>query len=289
MMTPTESSFDEQIEMTKGMCDSSTDCSLNFLTPKWIIKRFNNSIKQTSISAFVDLLKTVGKHEGIISFEHLCVKYGKTYLFFERMPNNFENIFKSEIIVGTISNEHCIWFAKKLLEALLFLHTHNIIHGYLSKDCIWVNEDCDLKIMDYCEHNLSISEHGRHLSPEWCYDDSRVATKELDIWDAGVFLSQLNNSGKDTYPKLEVMNAICKIVEMIGLSDHFPASAKIYYLKMYPDWIVPTVKISCNPFLTENAECFDKYWDFLRNMLQYKEKRFTAEQLLAHSYLTAIE
>jgi len=270
---------------------TSTNYSQNYLTSDSIVKKINSTINDDIYSKLMFLYSTVGGHKNIVSLDrgHLPSKKD-AFLFFEYMTCNFSGFFKSENI-KSLTNSHCKYFAKQLLEGIEFLHSIDVIHESISSDNIWLNSQCDLKIMDYGEYRIinkyDCSRNDICLSPERCENMCIAPTKEIDIWDAGVFLSQLNNSGKDTYPRSDHVRTFENIVKIIGLPDQeqIEKATKKWFLKIYPDWTSNPNKILCNSFLMENDECFSEYWSFLKNLLQYKEKRWSSKQLLAHPYI----
>ena len=70
-----------------------------------------------------------------------------SYLLSEIVPEG--ELFHYVASFGAFSEPVCRYFAKQLLQAMHYLHTHGFFHRDFKCENIVLDRNCDIKIVDY--------------------------------------------------------------------------------------------------------------------------------------------
>mmetsp|Transcript_54957 Transcript_54957/g.130475 ORF Transcript_54957/g.130475 Transcript_54957/m.130475 type:complete len:424 (+) Transcript_54957:198-1469(+) len=252
----------------------------------------------------IRFLRHLRGHPNVISVEDVVVRWHKStmdvYIVTELMEADLEQIIKSS---QALSNEHVRCLIFQLMNGIRHLHHAGVVHRDLKPANCVVDSQCRLKVCD-----LGLSRHvtDAALVPEG--EDARftdyvvtrwyrapelllgnkIYSDAIDVWSVGCVMAELMGrkplfQGKDY---VEMLKLICATIgnptrpECKHISDKaikyledrtmFPAAKRINWATMFP-------------------KSSPQALNLLDSLLQFSpERRLTAEQALAHPYMTEL-
>ncbi|EDO46881.1 predicted protein [Nematostella vectensis] len=232
------------------------------------------------------------RHENVISlldvfttasaFEH----FQDVYMVTELMGSDLNGILRFQ----KLSDEHVQFLVYQILRGLKYIHSAGVIHRDLKPSNIAVNEDCELKILDFGLARMTDAEMTGYVATRW-YRAPEIMlnwmhyNQTVDIWSVGCIMAELLTS-KTLFPGNDHIDQLTKIMQLVGKpSDDFlqkidSESARNYIAQM-PDY---------------RKTPFDEYFvganplavDLLEKMLNLDtDHRITAVEALSHPYLAS--
>ena len=206
----------------------------------------------------------------------------------------------------------------QILRGLKYIHSAGIIHRDLKPSNLAVNEDCELKILDFGLARQAEAEMTGYVATRW-YRAPEIMlnwmhyNQTVDVWSVGCIMAELM-TGKTLFPGTDHIDQLHKIMTVCGTPDQ-EFMAKITsedarnYLKTVPvmkrkslkDVLAskmqsasdshhhhhhsssPTSSSSSSSAVQLNPDAID----LLTKMLELDaDRRPTATQALAHPYLS---
>ncbi|XP_054751107.1 mitogen-activated protein kinase 14-like [Lytechinus pictus] len=199
------------------------------------------------------------------------------------MGADLNNIIKCQ----KLTNDHVQFLIYQVLRGLKYIHSAGVIHRDLKPSNIAVNEDCELKILDFGLARSTDEEMTGYVATRW-YRAPEIMlnwmhyTDKVDIWSVGCIMAEIL-TGKTLFPGNDHINQLNRIVKVTGIQETFlqkitSDSARQYLMTLpaYPASDFKSIFTGADPAAI----------DLLEKMLQLDDdKRLSAEQALQHPYV----
>ncbi|KAM4817401.1 mitogen-activated protein kinase 14 isoform X2 [Urocitellus parryii] len=205
------------------------------------------------------------------------------YLVTHLMGADLNNIVKCQ----KLTDDHVQFLIYQILRGLKYIHSADIIHRDLKPSNLAVNEDCELKILDFGLARHTDDEMTGYVATRW-YRAPEIMlnwmhyNQTVDIWSVGCIMAELL-TGRTLFPGTDHIDQLKLILRLVGtpgaelLKKISSESARNYIqsLTQMPKMNFANVFIGANPLAV----------DLLEKMLVLdSDKRITAAQALAHAY-----
>lgn len=205
--------------------------------------------------------------------------------------NHFMGADLNQIIrTQKLSDEHVQFLVYQILRGLKYIHSAGIIHRDLKPSNLAVNEDCELKILDFGLARQAEAEMTGYVATRW-YRAPEIMlnwmhyNQTVDIWSVGCIMAELI-TGKTLFPGSDHIDQLLRIMTICGTPDEeFMAKITSEEAKNYLKTLPVMRKRNLKDILKgANSEAID----LLEKMLALDaDRRPTAVQALAHPYLSA--
>ncbi|XP_061074859.1 mitogen-activated protein kinase 14A-like [Conger conger] len=231
------------------------------------------------------------KHENVIGLLDVFTpgtsleEFNDVYLVTHLMGADLNNIVKCQ----KLTDDHVQFLIYQILRGLKYIHSADIIHRDLKPSNLAVNEDCELKILDFGLARHTDEEMTGYVATRW-YRAPEIMLNwmhynmTVDIWSVGCIMAELL-TGRTLFPGTDHINQLQQIMRLTGtppacLISRMPsheARNYIHSLPQIPKRNFADVFIGANPHAV----------DLLEKMLVLDtDKRITASEALAHPYFT---
>ncbi|VVC26317.1 Protein kinase domain,Protein kinase-like domain,Protein kinase, ATP binding site,Mitogen-activated [Cinara cedri] len=210
--------------------------------------------------------------------------FKQLYLVTHLMGADLNNIIRTQ----KLSDDHVQFLVYQILRGLKYIHSAGIIHRDLKPSNIGVNEDCELKILDFGLARPTESEMTGYVATRW-YRAPEIMlnwmhyNQTVDIWSVGCIMAELL-TGRTLFPGIDHINQLSLILEILGnpsseLMKKISSDSAKKYIQSLP---VMEKKDFGEVFKGANPLAIK----LLEEMLELDaDKRMTAEKALAHPYL----
>uniref|UniRef100_A0A8C5HZL3 mitogen-activated protein kinase n=1 Tax=Gouania willdenowi TaxID=441366 RepID=A0A8C5HZL3_GOUWI len=209
------------------------------------------------------------KHENVIGLLDVfspatsLEEFNDVYLVTHLMGADLNNIVKCQ----KLTDDHVQFLIYQILRGLKYIHSADIIHRDLKPSNLAVNEDCELKILDFGLARHTDDEMTGYVATRW-YRAPEIMLNwmhynmTVDIWSVGCIMAELL-TGRTLFPGTDHINQLQQIMRLTGTP---PASL----ISRMPSFLSP---------------CCATAVDLLEKMLVLDtDKRITASEALAHPY-----
>uniref|UniRef100_A0A3Q1HG91 mitogen-activated protein kinase n=1 Tax=Anabas testudineus TaxID=64144 RepID=A0A3Q1HG91_ANATE len=210
----------------------------------------------------------------------LCI-----YLVTNLMGADLNNIVKFQ----RLSDEHVQFLIYQLLRGLKYIHSAGLIHRDLKPSNVAVNEDCELRILDFGLARQTDDEMTGYVATRW-YRAPEIMlnwmhyNQNVDIWSVGCIMGELLK-GKVLFPGTDYIDQLKRIMEVVGTptpellkkicSEH--AQKYIQSLPFMPQQDLEKIFRGANPLAV----------DLLKRMLVLDcDGRISASEALSHPYFS---
>ncbi|XP_038139044.1 mitogen-activated protein kinase 14A [Cyprinodon tularosa] len=231
------------------------------------------------------------KHENVIGLLDVfspatsLKEFKDVYLVTHLMGADLNNIVKCQ----KLSDDHVQFLIYQILRGLKYIHSAGIIHRDLKPGNLAVNEDCELKILDFGLARHTDDEMTGYVATRW-YRAPEIMlnwmhyNKTVDIWSVGCIMAELL-TGKTLFPGTDHINQLQQIMRLTGtppaaLINRMPSQEARNYVSSLP----PMPKRNfAHVFIGANPQAVD----LLEKMLILDaDKRITATEALEHPYFS---
>lgn len=210
--------------------------------------------------------------------------FNQLYLVTHLMGADLNNIVRTQ----KLSDDHVQFLVYQILRGLKYIHSAGIIHRDLKPSNIAVNEDCELKILDFGLARPTENEMTGYVATRW-YRAPEIMlnwmhyNQTVDIWSVGCIMAELLTS-RTLFPGTDHVDHLTRVLVLCGtpsqeMIDKITSEEARNYIMSLPPLKKKDFK---EVFKGANPLAID----LLEKMLELDaERRITAEQALAHAYL----
>ncbi|KAL7985232.1 hypothetical protein Chor_003802 [Crotalus horridus] len=213
---------------------------------------------------------------------HCCQQGFQSYLVMPYMQTDLQKIMGHQF-----SEEKIQYLIYQVLKGLKYIHSAGIIHRDLKPGNLAVNEDCELKILDFGLARHTDTEMTGYVVTRWYRAPEVILNwmhynQTVDIWSVGCIMAEML-TGKTLFKGKDYLDQLTQILKVTGnpgeeFVQKLEDKAAKHYIQTLPK--IPKMDLS---LLLPKASPLAV--DLLDKMLQLDvEKRLTATQALAHSY-----
>ncbi|KAM5179677.1 mitogen-activated protein kinase 14 isoform 1-T1 [Mantella aurantiaca] len=229
------------------------------------------------------------KHENVIGLLDVFTPsktfddFNDVYLVTHLMGADLNNIVKCQ----KLTDDHVQFLIYQILRGLKYIHSADIIHRDLKPSNLAVNEDCELKILDFGLARHTDEEMTGYVATRW-YRAPEIMlnwmhyNQTVDIWSVGCIMAELL-TGRTLFPGTDHIDQLKLILRLVGtpepeLLQKISSEAARNYIQSLP--YMPKMTFE-DVFLGANPQAVD----LLEKMLVLDtDKRITAAEALAHPY-----
>lgn len=217
-------------------------------------------------------------------------EFKDVYLVTHFMGADLNQVIKSQ----RLSEEHVQFLVYQILRGLKYIHSAGILHRDLKPSNLAVNEDCELKILDFGLARAQDEEMTGYVATRW-YRAPEVMlnwmryTQTVDVWSVGCIFAELL-SGKALFAGSDHIDQLHRIMNVTGTPDA-EFMAKITseeartYLKSLP--VMKRKPLKEVLAAKSSSVVSSSALDLLQKMLELDaDKRPTAAEALSHPYLS---
>lgn len=145
--------------------------------------------------------------------------FNDVYLVTPLMGADLNSIVKTQ----RLGDEHIQFLIYQILRALKYLHSAEIIHRDLKPCNIAVNEDCELKILDFGLARQRDDEMTGYVATRW-YRAPEIMLQwmhyrsTVDVWSVGCIMAELI-TGRPLFPGNDHIDQLKRILALTGKPD----------------------------------------------------------------------
>ncbi|KAG7497941.1 mitogen-activated protein kinase 11-like [Solea senegalensis] len=188
-----------------SVCSAYDVVSRQKVAVKKLSRPFQSLIHSRRSYRELRLLKHM-KHENVIGLLDVFTPaatledFNELYLVTNLMGADLNNIVKFQ----RLSDEHVQFLIYQLLRGLKYIHSAGLIHRDLKPSNVAVNEDCELRILDFGLARQTDDEMTGYVATRW-YRAPEIMlnwmhyNQNVDIWSVGCIMGELLK-GKVLFP-----------------------------------------------------------------------------------------
>ncbi|XP_033008436.1 mitogen-activated protein kinase 13 [Lacerta agilis] len=192
-----------------------------------------------------------------------------------------------KIMGHQFSEEKIQYLTYQVLKGLKYIHSAGIIHRDLKPGNLAVNEDCELKILDFGLARHADSEMTGYVVTRWYRAPEVILNwmhynQTVDIWSVGCIMAEML-TGKTLFKGKDYLDQLTQILKVTGSpGEEFVQKLEDKAAKNYIQTLPKIPKMDLSLLFPKASPLAV---DLLDKMLQLDvEKRPTATQALAHAY-----
>ncbi|XP_015509391.1 mitogen-activated protein kinase p38b isoform X3 [Neodiprion pinetum] len=234
-------------------------------------------LKHMNHENVIGLLDVFHPSTSLVDFQHV-------YLVTHLMGADLNNIVRTQ----KLSDDHVQFLVYQILRGLKYIHSAGIIHRDLKPSNIAVNEDCELKILDFGLARPTENEMTGYVATRW-YRAPEIMlnwmhyNQTVDIWSVGCIMAELL-TGRTLFPGTDHIDHLTRVLVLCGTpTEDTLGKITSQEARNYIQSLPPLKK-------KDFKEVFRGANPLAINLLELMleldaERRITAEQALAHPYL----
>lgn len=272
------------------VCSASDTLRLQDVAIKKFGRPFQTSIHAKRTYREIRMLRYMD-HENIICLldaftpDKSLANFKDVYIVTPLMGADLNNILRTQ----RLTDDHIQFLVYQILRGLKYVHSAEITHRDLKPGNIAINEDCELRILDFGLARMTDSEMTGYVATRWYRAPEIMLNwrhyngKAVDMWSVGCIMAEMI-LGRTLFPGNDPIDQLNKILAMLGKpSEEFIENISSHdareYVRALPNQQRPDF---CRYFSGASQLAID----LLSKMLVLDaDKRITAEEALAHPYL----
>ncbi|XP_019214319.1 mitogen-activated protein kinase 14B isoform X3 [Oreochromis niloticus] len=205
-----------------GSVCSAFDVKTNLkVAVKKLSRPFQSIIHAKRTYRELRLLKHM-KHENVIGLLDVFTpatsleEFNDVYLVTHLMGADLNNIVKCQ----KLTDDHVQFLIYQILRGLKYIHSADIIHRDLKPSNLAVNEDCELKILDFGLARHTDDEMTGYVATRW-YRAPEIMLNwmhynmTVDIWSVGCIMAELL-TGRTLFPGTDHIDQLKLIMMLVG-------------------------------------------------------------------------
>lgn len=229
-------------------------------------------------------------HENIIGIldiftpQQSIENFQDVYMVTQLMGADLNSILKCQ----QLSDDHVKFLIYQILRGLKYIHSAGVIHRDLKPSNIAVNEDCELRILDFGLARMADNEMTGYVATRW-YRAPEIMlnwmhyNQTVDIWSVGCIMAELLTS-KTLFPGTDHIDQLTRILKLVGKPD--TAFLSKISSETARNYVAQMQEFKKKPFRDVFTGASDQAVDLLEQMLKLDaDTRITAEAALDHPYL----
>lgn len=257
---------------------------------KKLYRPFQSDIFAKRAYRELKLLKHM-KHENVIGLLDVFTadlsldRFRDFYLVMPFMGTDLGKLMKLQ----TLSEEKIQYLVYQMLKGLKYIHSAGIIHRDLKPGNLAVNQDCELKILDFGLARQADSEMTGYVVTRWYRAPEVILnwmhyTQTVDIWSVGCIMAEMLQ-GKPLFRGSDHLDQLTEIMKFTGTpSQEFISKLESEDAKTYLKGLTKMEKKDIQKvFSTTNPQAVSV---LERMLLLDPEKRVTATEALTLPYFT---
>ncbi|XP_058245956.1 mitogen-activated protein kinase 13 [Hemibagrus wyckioides] len=204
--------------------------------------------------------------------------------FYLVMPYMYTDLSK---VRGVLTEDRVQFLVYQMLCGLKYIHSAGIIHRDLKPGNLAVNQDCELKILDFGLARHADQEMTGYVVTRWYRAPEVILNwmhynQTVDIWSVGCIMGEMFN-GKTLFKGKDYMDQLVQIMKVTGTPgpvfiEKLESQEAKNYVKSLPFY-------PRKDFSTLFPRASEQAVDLLEKMLILDtDTRVTADAALAHSY-----
>lgn len=203
------------------VCSAVDSRNENKVAIKKLARPFQSAIHAKRTYRELRLLKHMN-HENVIGLLDVFTPgtslsdFQDVYMVTHLMGADLNNIVKTQ----KLSDDHVQFLVYQILRGLKYIHSAGIIHRDLKPSNIAVNEDCELKILDFGLARPTETEMTGYVATRW-YRAPEIMlnwmrySQTVDIWSVGCIMAELLTS-RTLFPGTDHIQQLNLIMELLG-------------------------------------------------------------------------
>ncbi|XP_056115747.1 mitogen-activated protein kinase 13 [Rhinichthys klamathensis goyatoka] len=273
-----------------SVCSSINNKTKEKVAIKKLHRPFQSEIFAKRAYRELRLLKHM-KHENVIGLLDVFTPASRMdnfQDFYLVMPYMYTDLSK---VKGVLTEDRIQFLVYQMLCGLKYIHGAGIIHRDLKPGNLAVNQDCELKILDFGLARHTEAEMTGYVVTRWYRAPEVILnwmhyTQTVDIWSVGCIMGEMFN-GKTLFKGKDYMDQLTQIMKVTGTPgpefieklESPEAKSYIRSLPHYPR----------KAFSTLFPRASKKAVEMLEKMLVLDaDARLTADGALAHSYFDGL-
>ncbi|XP_005553245.1 mitogen-activated protein kinase 13 isoform X4 [Macaca fascicularis] len=204
------------------------------------------------------------------------------YLVMPFMQTDLQKIMGMEF-----SEEKIQYLVYQMLKGLKYIHSAGVVHRDLKPGNLAVNEDCELKILDFGLARHADAEMTGYVVTRWYRAPEVILSwmhynQTVDIWSVGCIMAEML-TGKTLFKGKDYLDQLTQILKVTGVpGTEFVQKLNDKAAKSYIQSLPQTPK---KDFTQLFPRASPQAVDLLEKMLELDvDKRLTAAQALTHPF-----
>ncbi|XP_031290699.1 mitogen-activated protein kinase 13 isoform X4 [Camelus dromedarius] len=156
---------------------------------------------------------------GCRGFQDICRPYlplGSNYLVMPFMQTDLQKIMGMEF-----SEDKIQYLVYQMLKGLKYIHSAGVIHRDLKPGNLAVNEDCELKILDFGLARHADAEMTGYVVTRWYRAPEVILSwmrynQTVDIWSVGCIMAEML-TGKTLFKGKDYLDQLTQILKVTGV------------------------------------------------------------------------
>lgn len=195
-----------------------------YVAIKKLARPFETSVHAKRAYREIRLLKHV-THDNVIKLLDIFTRaetaenFNDIYLVTNLMGTDLNNVIRTQ----ELTDQQIMFFTYQILRGLKYLHSSNIIHRDLKPSNLTVNENCELKIIDFGLARSEREEMTGYVATRW-YRAPEIMlrwmryTNAVDMWSVGCILVEMFTH-KALFQGSDHVNQLKVILDIVGFPD----------------------------------------------------------------------